>query len=520
MKMATGFVSWFLSTIVLVLLFLIGYIMQDSVRLLVTGKRAQGIVVGMDSSSRTTSEDVKEQLLTPLVEFVTSEGEHIRVSGRSYSLKPSAQIGDVINVAYNPSNPKNALFLLWSEFPLGPAGFVLGFAIVLILMWMGGILNSDDPKLDDPFHLLPKVIAHFHLNPIRFPVLIILFFAIPACVLGTYVTSQRGIDMHKNGIKTIGYVTGFERVYSKSNDGKTTSGVFPMITYKDESGKSYNIHGSTTKPLSRLKTGDQVEVIYLENSPNKGVVNAWSEFWIPPLFFGFVSVALLCLLFLVLSGHKSIVPATGDPEIHKELKTYGVSAIATVIKANPKTRYLRYRIEKDTGVATTKLADFVALERDFSFWIPPNTGEEIKKGDQFRAYLDSLKPFKKFYIDFSERLGSDRNVKSMEEEVIEEQDAEKVIAGKLTDLLTKSSPYLSRENVSEIKTLIKEDNLSLAFEGLVTKIINLPRPLPTPLLKVDWNDILQLGIQLELDELAEVDPGFWEKFQAFKTGLK
>src|SRR5660397_112913 len=92
MEMTTGWVSWILSVVVLVLLFLSGYIMQDSVRLLVTGKRAQGIVVGMDSSSRTTSEDVKEQLLAPLVEFVTSEGEHTKVSGRSYSLKPSAQI--------------------------------------------------------------------------------------------------------------------------------------------------------------------------------------------------------------------------------------------------------------------------------------------------------------------------------------------------------------------------------------------------------------------------------------------
>ncbi|MDP2721895.1 MAG: DUF3592 domain-containing protein [Bacteroidales bacterium] len=517
--MTTSFVSWFLSVIVLVLIFLTGYIMLNSVSLLITGEKAQGIVVGMDSSSHSSTDTTKAPLLTPLVEFVTSEGEHIKVHGRSYSLKPSSQTGDEIKVAYEKSNPKNAQLLLWREFPIGPAGLVLGFTVVLILMWMGGILISNDHKLDDPFHLLPNLIAHFHLNPVRFPVLIILFFAIPACMLGTYVTSQRGIDMLKNGIKTIGYVTGTERIYSKSNDGKTISGVFPMITFKDASDKSYNIHGSTTKPLSRLKTGDQVEVIYLANNPNKGVVNTWSEFWIPPLFFGFVTVALFCLLFLVLSGHKSIVPATGDPEIHEDLKTSGVYAIAIVIKANPKTRYLRYRIEMDTQIATTKLADFVALERDFSFWIPSRTGGEIKKGDQFRAYLDSLKPLEKFYIDFNQRLGSNRNVKSKTEEVNEVEEEEIVIIRKLTNLLTKSSPYLSPENVSEIQTLLNEDNLSLAFEMLVTRIINLPRPLPTTLLKLDWEDILQLGIQLELDELAEDDPEFWKKFQTFKTGL-
>lgn len=424
--MTTSWVSWFLSAIVLILLILSGIIMKNSVRLLITGKRAQGIVVGMDSSlSKSTTDTVKAPSLTPLVEFVTSEGEHIKVHGRSYSLKSSSKTGDEISVAYDRSNPKNAQLLLWREFPLGPAGFLLGFAILLIMMWMGGILISNDPTLDDPLHLLPIVVAHLHLNPVRYIVLFVLFFAIPACVLGTYWTSQRAIDYLKNGIKAVGFVTGTERVYSKSNDGTTGSGVFPMITFKDASGTEHNIHGSTAKPLSRLKTGDKVEVIYLAKSPNRGVVNTWYEFWFPPMFFGFMAGAMLVLLFLVLSGNKSIVSETHDPGTHKELKTSGVSAIATVIKADPKTRSLHYRIQKDTRIATTKLADFVSLEGEFTFWLPPRTGAEIKKGDQFRAYLDSLKPFEKFYIDFSQRLGSDRNIKSNIEEVAEEQEDEK-----------------------------------------------------------------------------------------------
>jgi hypothetical protein len=410
--MTTSWVSWFLSAIVLILLFLSGYIMKNSFRLLVTGKRAQGIVVGMDSSSRSATDTTKALLLTPLVEFVTSEGEHIRVSGRSYSLKPSSETGDEIKVAYDKSNPKNAQLLLWGEFPLGPAGFLLGFAVVLILMWMGGILISNDPTLDDPFHLLPTVIAHFHLNPVRFPVLFILFFAIPTCVGGTYWTYKTTAELLSKGIKGVGHVTGIERVYAKSNDGTTGSGMFPMIDFEDASGTSHTIRRSLAKPLSRLKVGDKVEVIYLAKKPDQGRVNTWDEFWPAPIFFGFCSIAFLVLLFLVLNGYKSIVSATHDPGIHKELKTSGVSAIATVIKANPKVRYLHYRIEKDTLITTTKLADFVSLEGEFTFWLPPRTGSEIKKGDQFRAYLDSLKPFEKFYIDFSQRLGPDRNAKS------------------------------------------------------------------------------------------------------------
>ncbi len=421
--MTTNWVSWFLSIIVLLLMFLSGYIMHNSVRLLITGKRAHGIVVGLDSSSRSTTDTMKAPTLSPLVEFVTAEGENIKVHGRSYSLKPSSQTGDEIKVAYDKSNPKNAQLLLWEEFPLGPAGFLLVFAILLIMMWMGGILISDDPKLDDPLHLLPIVVAHLHLNPARYIILFVLFFAIPTCVIGTYWTTQRAIDFLTNGIKVVGYVTGSERVYSKSNDGTTGSGVFPLITFKDASGTEHNIHGSTAKPLTRLKPGDKVEVIYLASNPNRGVVNTWYEFWFPPVFFGFMVGAMLILLFLVLSGSKGIVTETNDPGTHKELKTSGVSAIATVIKADPKARYLHYRIQKDTHIATKKLADFVSLEAEFAFWIPPRTGAEIKKGDQFRAYLDSLKPFEKFYIDFSQRLGSDRNVKIIKNDSIDLQEA-------------------------------------------------------------------------------------------------
>jgi hypothetical protein len=299
--------SWILSFVVLLLIFLSGYMMRNSVRLLLTGKRAQGTVVEMYSSTSITSEPEKTPMQTPLVEFVTSEGEPVRVTGRSYSLKPSAQIGDVLKIAYSKSNPKDAQLLILREFPLGPAGFLLGFAVILILMWIAGILISGDSKWDDPFHLLPALISHFHLNPFRFPMILILSMVIPACMLGTWQTSKRAINLLTNGIKTAGYVIGSERVYSESNDGTVGSGVFPVITYKDESGKSYNIHGSSAKVLSRLNPGDQVEVIYPADSPNRGVLNKWSEFWIPPIFFGFMTAALLVLAFLVVSGYKGIV---------------------------------------------------------------------------------------------------------------------------------------------------------------------------------------------------------------------
>ena len=300
--MTVSWGSWILSVIILVLFFLSGYIMQNSVHLLLTGERAQGIVVGVDSSTLSTSKPGEAPLLSPIVEFKTANGQQIKVRGRSWDSKPSFLVGDAVKIAYSPSNPKNAQLLLWREFPIGPSGLLLGFAIVLILMWISGILISNDSQFDDPLHLLPKLIAHFKLNPFRFPVFFMLSIVIPVCIWATFSLTTSAFKLRDTGIEVVGQVVRYQKISSKTNNGSIVSGVFPMITYKDVSGTSHTIKRALAKPLSRLKPGDLVSVIYPAEHPDKGVVNTWDEFWPPSLFFGFVSIALLWLIYLMVTG--------------------------------------------------------------------------------------------------------------------------------------------------------------------------------------------------------------------------
>ena len=290
-----------LSILVLCLILLAGFMLQNSVHLLITGNIAQGVVVGMDTSSRFSDSSKDTPLKSPIVEFSISTGERIRVSGRSYSGSPSVRVGDLVTVAYSHSDPRIAQLLLWNDFPVVPVCFVLGFVVFILLIWISGILISGDSKMDDPFHLLPAVISHFRLNPIRFPALFILSIVIPLCGLGTYLTSMTAIDLRSNGIKTTGYVVRSKRVISSLSDGTKGSGVFPMINFNDTSGVQHTIRRSLAKPFSRLKPGDKVDVIYLARDPDKGVVNTWDEFWPPPLFFGFMMIGFLVIFFLVLN---------------------------------------------------------------------------------------------------------------------------------------------------------------------------------------------------------------------------
>ena len=68
------------------------------------------------------------------------------------------------------------------------------------------------------------------------------------------------------------------------------------------SGDTHTIRGSLAWPLSRLSTGDMVEVIYPARQPKQGVLNVWYEFWPAPVFFAAMTLAFLALLRLVLKG--------------------------------------------------------------------------------------------------------------------------------------------------------------------------------------------------------------------------
>jgi len=503
--------GWIFSSVVLLLLFFLSMILKDPVRLSITGKRAKGIVVAMAKVEGAEHDTLR----APVVEFVTSTGERASATSRELVGWSLSHLGDKVTVLYNPSNPSDAHLVMLNEYR--GVGFILGFIAIIILMWTTAIVSSGVSTFDDPFHLLPRLIAHFHLSPVRFPILFILSLVIPVCGIGTYWTYQSATNLRANGNKTVGHVIGSEWNSSTMSDGSKATGLFPMIAFEDASGKSHTIRRSLAKPLSRLQAGDEVEVIYLTGQPDQGVVNTWDEFWPPPLFFGLMFIAFVIAFRLTLI--ESIDASKSRPNSQKKLMTTGVPAIATVLNASPKTRLLQFRIDKDTQMPSTKLDDFISLENTISDWELPQTNVEIQKGDQFRAYLDPLKPFDYYYIDFSHRLGSNRFVKSIEEEDKEEDENGKVIAGKLTNLVTTCSPYLSPENVSEIQTLMKDDDLSLAFEKLMTRIMKLPKPLPTTLRSIDWNDYSEIGVKLGLDEDAEDDPGFWKKFQAFKIEL-
>ena len=67
--------------------------------------------------------------------------------------------------------------------------------------------------------------------------------------------------------------------------------------------KKHTICRSLAKPLSRLRAGDPIEVIYPKNDPKRAIVNTWDELWLVPLFFGLFLIAAIFLLVHVCKGY-------------------------------------------------------------------------------------------------------------------------------------------------------------------------------------------------------------------------
>lgn len=331
--------KWLLTGVVLLLLFVIGVMLKNPVHLLLTGERTHGVVVGMHTSPGGEAQD---SLQSPIVEFVTGVGERVQTRSRTHASSPAARLGDVVPLVYDPASPRNAELLLWRE--LGPVAFLVGFIIIILMMWLSAILISGDHDLDDPLRILPLVISQYHLGPVRLPLLCILSLVIPACFIGAYSTTRQAIDL-RNGITVRGSVTGSVRHTSRVNDGSLVSGTFPTIDYRDKTGTEHTIRRSLAKPFSRLVRGDQVEVVYRVRAPARGVVNVWDELYLPAIVFYFFLTCFLALLAGVLSGRIQLPGDGGNNNGPRILQTSRpVEATrAALVNVSSRSRKRRHR---------------------------------------------------------------------------------------------------------------------------------------------------------------------------------
>lgn len=299
-KMEDHWMIWVFSILELIFLTIMIAFLISPVNLLLTGNRTEATVVGLASAASSVKDTDANLLYTPIVEYYTLSGEKITAQGSNYMATSPFKVGDKTTVVYSPNNLKGAQIISWTELPLIPAGTFFAFFIFTLLIWISWILIDGTGNFNDPLGLLPRLIAHFQLNPVRFPILFILSLALPVCVISSYVLTKQGIDLHAHGIRVVGHVledddnfAGFESL-NKSN-GKSDSGRV-YVTFEDSKGETITILRSLRRPLCRLQAGEAVQVVYPANRPHAAVVDTWDEIFFAPTVWGFFVVMFLIVL--------------------------------------------------------------------------------------------------------------------------------------------------------------------------------------------------------------------------------
>jgi len=97
-----------------------------------------------------------ERSFHPLVEFVTTDGETVRIEGTTgRGDKEKIEIGKPVTVVYDPADPSQAVIAEFQQAWLGPLTLsVAGF--VFLLMGIGGyiLIGRDDDRFPDAAKLL------------------------------------------------------------------------------------------------------------------------------------------------------------------------------------------------------------------------------------------------------------------------------------------------------------------------------------------------------------------------------
>ena len=145
----------------------------------------------------------------------------------------------------------------------------------------------------------------------RYGIYILILVVICACGSGVYISYKNLRDLPDNGIRVMGTVTGNDPESLPSIDGRIANGHYPIISYTDLAGVHHAIKRAFVSPISRLKQGDAVEVIYPKDKPEEGIVNSWDErcltiYMTMMLFFGFMFISFLFLEWRLLTGKETI----------------------------------------------------------------------------------------------------------------------------------------------------------------------------------------------------------------------
>ncbi|MCE9646004.1 MAG: DUF3592 domain-containing protein [Chloroflexi bacterium] len=118
----------------LILMLIAGYLYTREVSFLKTAETVTGRVVDLQYSSSSDGGGS----YCPVIDFDTKAGEPVRYYGNVCTAPPAYDIGDRVDVVYDPANIKHvALDSFWSKYLGAFVLTVIGLPFLILGIWLG-----------------------------------------------------------------------------------------------------------------------------------------------------------------------------------------------------------------------------------------------------------------------------------------------------------------------------------------------------------------------------------------------
>ncbi|MFM0366216.1 DUF3592 domain-containing protein [Paraburkholderia sediminicola] len=237
---------------------------------------AEGTVVSYDQGGRSW------RSYQPVIVFTTARGEREQITGQNSSTQPAYDIGQTLRVFYDPADPAHSAII--DDF--GQRWFPIAVVMLLskVFLAIGAVMfvlerGTVKQAVPLPYSQARRKRGRQNLLICLIPIVIGAGF-----LLGAAASAMRERQIIGSYTRTTGRVVEVqeaERPYQPRSHMYSA-----IVAFKTETGKEVTFAQGSSSSHNDLESGDEVNVLYDANTPDRAMIDSFWEHWgLPAILF-------------------------------------------------------------------------------------------------------------------------------------------------------------------------------------------------------------------------------------------
>ncbi|RKR43601.1 DUF3592 domain-containing protein [Paraburkholderia sp. BL17N1] len=237
---------------------------------------AEGTVVSYDQGGRSW------RSYQPVIVFTTAHGDREQITGQTSSTRPAYDIGQTLRVFYDPTDPAHSAII--DDF--GQRWFPIGVVMLLSVVFsaIGAVMfviERGKVKQATPLSYLQarRKRGRQNLLVCLIPIVIGAGFLLGAAA--SAMRERQIIGSYKRTTGRVVEVQEAQRPYQPRAHMYSA-----IVAFKTETGKEVSFAQGSSSSHNDLESGDEVDVLYDANTPDRAMIDSFWEHWgLPAILF-------------------------------------------------------------------------------------------------------------------------------------------------------------------------------------------------------------------------------------------